>query len=96
MFEAQKEALSTVVEELLELAFDSRRRFAAMQETLVNHKREVRRRRSDINGWGCGRFYYRRTRVLKTMIIAMVAVVRDEERSTRVRKNDKPSLTRVN
>ena len=40
-FEAQKEALSTVVEELLELAFDSRRRFASMQETLVNHKREV-------------------------------------------------------
>lgn len=41
-FEAQKEALSTVVEELLEMSFDSRRRFAAMQETLVNHKREVR------------------------------------------------------
>ncbi|CAM9178368.1 unnamed protein product [Scytosiphon promiscuus] len=41
MFEAQKEALSAVVEELLQLAFDSRRRFAAMQETLVNHKREV-------------------------------------------------------
>lgn len=40
-FEAHKEALSTVVEELLELAFDSRRRFGAMQETLVNHKREV-------------------------------------------------------
>lgn len=40
-FEAQKEALSTVVEELLDLAFDSRRWFAAMQETLVNHKREV-------------------------------------------------------
>lgn len=29
------------IEELLQLAFDSRRRFSEMQETLVNHKREV-------------------------------------------------------
>lgn len=41
MFEAQKEGLSTVVDELMDMAFDSRRRFATMQETLVNHKREV-------------------------------------------------------
>lgn len=39
--EEKKQALSAVVEELLHLAFDSRRRFAEMQETLVNHKREV-------------------------------------------------------
>lgn len=42
-FEAQKGALSVVVEELLGMAFDDRRRFASMKETLVNHKREVRR-----------------------------------------------------
>ena len=42
-FEEEKLALSATVEELLELAFDSRTRFAEMQETLVNHKREVRR-----------------------------------------------------
>lgn len=41
-FEEQKLALSANVEELLGLAFDSRKRFAEMQETLVNHKREVR------------------------------------------------------
>ena len=40
-FEGQKLALSATVDELLELAFDSKKRFSEMQETLVNHKREV-------------------------------------------------------
>lgn len=40
--EEQKKTLSAVVEELIELAYESRRRFDEMQETLVNHKREVR------------------------------------------------------
>lgn len=37
----QREALHTVVEELLALAFGATSRFADMQEILVNHKREV-------------------------------------------------------
>lgn len=39
------------MEELLELAFDSRRRFASMQETLVNHKREVRLWKNETRQW---------------------------------------------
>lgn len=40
-FEAQKEAMAVVVEELLEMAYEDRMKFASMKETLVNHKREV-------------------------------------------------------
>ena len=38
----QRQMLSADVEELLHASFDARRRFSDMQETLDNHKREVR------------------------------------------------------
>lgn len=37
----QRQKLSVDIEELLHASFDARRRFSDMQETLVNHKREV-------------------------------------------------------
>lgn len=38
----QRQAMSADIEELLQVALDARRRCSYMQETLVNHKREVR------------------------------------------------------